>query len=81
MKQKFSIKVDKDNEEEKENDKKEKIMDMIRTQDFIKGFWKENVYTRKIKEKYIKIYDSLKDLDDFKINDETAMTILVILFI
>lgn len=81
MKQKFSIKVDKDDEEEKENDKKEKIMDMIRTQDFIKGFWKENVYTRKIKEKYIKIYDSLKDLDDFKINDETAMTILVILFI
>ena len=81
MKQKFSIKVDKDDEEEKENDKKEKIMDMIRTQDFIKGFWKENVYTRKIKEKYIKIYDSLKDLDDFKINDETAITILVILFI
>ena len=60
---------------------KEDIMNMINTQDFIKGFWEENEYTIIIKEKYIKEYNSLKELKDININNRLIMTILVILFI
>ena len=56
-------------------------MNMINTQDFIKGFWEENEYTIIIKEKYIKEYNSLKELKDININNRLIMTILVILFI
>ena len=54
------------------------IMEMINTQDFIKGFWEENKYTKLIKDKYIDKYNLLKNM---KISDEVAITILVILFI
>ena len=60
---------------------KSDIMKMINTQDFIKGFWEENDYTKIIKEKYITQYNSLKNLKDININDQVAITILVILFI
>ena len=54
------------------------IIEMINTQDFIKGFWEENKYTKLIKDKYIDKYNLLKNM---KFSDEVAITILVILFI
>lgn len=56
-------------------------MKMISTQNFIKGFWEENEYTKIIKEKYIKIYNSLKELTNLNINVSIAISKLVILFI
>ena len=60
---------------------KDSIMKMINTQDFIEGYWEENEYTKKVKEKYKKEYEILKGLTDKNIDDKTAMTILVIYFI
>ena len=62
-------------------DKKENIMKLINTQDFIDGYWEDNEYTKKIKEKYQKEYDLLKGLKTKNINDKVALTILVIYFI
>ena len=62
-------------------DKKENIMKLINTQDFIDGYWEDNEYTKKIKEKYQKEYDLLKGLKTKNINDRIALTILVIYFI
>ena len=62
-------------------DKKENIMKLINTQDFIDGYWEDNEYTKKIKEKYLKEYDLLKGLKTKNINDRIALTILVIYFI
>jgi len=62
-------------------DEKEKVMKMIRTQDFNKGNWNENVETKKIKEKYKIEYDLLKRLNNDKINDNVAITIIIIYFI
>ena len=62
-------------------DKKENIMKLINTQDFIDGYWEDNEYTKKIKEKYQKEYDLLKGLKTKNINDRIALTILVIHFI
>ena len=56
-------------------------MKMIRTQDFNKGNWNENVETKKIKEKYKIEYDLLKRLNNDKINDNVAITIIIIYFI
>ena len=53
-------------------------MEIINTQDFIEGYWEENPKTKYIKEKYINIFQLLKD-KNFK--DNTIITILVILFI
>ena len=54
---------------------------MVNTQDFIKGFWEENEYTKIIEEKYSKEYNSLKELKELNINERTAVSILVVLFI
>ena len=54
---------------------------MVNTQDFIKGFWEENDYTKIIEEKYSKEYKSLKELKDLNINERVAISILVALFI
>ena len=62
-------------------EEKEKVMKILRTQDFNKGNWDENNETKKIKEKYIKEYNLLKGLKDKKINDSIAMTIIIIYFI
>ena len=59
-------------------DDKESIMKMIYTQDFIEGYWEENEYTKIIKEKYHKEYNSLKNK---QFNDKVIITILVILFV
>ena len=57
---------------------KDYVMEIINTQDFIEGYWEENSKTKYIKEKYINIFQLLKD-KNFK--DNTIITILVILFI
>ena len=62
-------------------DKKENIMKLINTQDFIDGYWEENEYTKIIKEKYQKEYNLLKGLKTKNINDKIALTILIIYFI
>ena len=62
-------------------EEKEKVMKIIRTQDFNKGNWNENVETKKIKEKYKSEYDLLKRLNNDKIDDNVAITIIIIYFI
>ena len=83
----INIRDSKNNKKEEEktkevelNDKKD-IMKMIYTQDFIEGFWKENEYTKIIKDKYRKEYDLLKELKNKTINDKIAITILIIYYI
>ena len=73
--------IEKKEEKENDLDNKENLMKMINTQDFIDGFWEENNYTKKIKEKYQKEFDLLKNLENKNINDKIALTILVIYFI
>lgn len=58
-------------------DIKKYIKYIIYTQDFIKGFWCYNDLTKPIKEKYEKIYEILKKVN----NDRICMTILIIYFI
>ena len=56
-------------------------MEIIKTQDFIEGFWEINDKTKIIIEKYKKEYELLKGLKDKNINDKIALTILVIYYI
>ena len=65
----------------KELSDKKDIMKIISTQDFIKGYWEENEYTKIIKEKYNKQYELLKALKDLNINDKAAISVLIVLFI
>ena len=65
---------------EKKNDKrKNDIMNMVNTQDFIEGFWEYNEQTKYVKEKYEKEYDLL--IKNGNINEKIAMTILIIYYI
>ena len=66
---------------EREMEEKSKIMEMIKTQDFINGYWEENKYTKIVKDIYQEEYDLLKGLKDKNIDDKTALTILIIYFI
>ena len=59
----------------KKIEEKEKIMKMIKTQDFIEGFWDINETTKFIIEKYKIEYDKLKIK---YLNDKIIITILVI---
>jgi len=71
----------KEEEKMKERDikrKREETMEIIKTQDFINGFWELNEKTKIVKEKYKKEYDLLKDKN---YNDRVAITILIIYFI
>ena len=63
--------------------KKDDIMKIINSQDFINGFWEINELTEIIKEKYKKDFDLLKGIKNNKImiNDKVAITILIIYFI
>jgi hypothetical protein len=56
-------------------------MKIINTQNFIEGFWSENKQTKIIKEKYQKEYNLIKNLKNEKINDNVAITIIIIYFI
>ena len=62
-------------------DEKEQIMKMIKTQNFVKGYWNENEETKSIKERYKKEYDLLKGLNDKNVSDDVALTIIIIYFI
>ena len=81
---------DLEEEEEKELEEKEKclnlnekedIMKIIKTQNFIKGYWDENNKTKIIKEKYKNEFNLLKGLKNKNINDNVIMTIIMIYFI
>ena len=56
-------------------------MKIINTQNFIEGYWSENKQTKIIKEKYQKEYNLIKNLKNEKINDNVAITIIIIYFI
>ena len=58
---------------------KEDIMKIIRTQDFVNGFWEINECTEVIKEKYKKEYNLL--IGKKNINEKVAITILIIYYI
>ena len=59
-------------------DEKEKIMEIVKTQDFIEGFWDINEKNKFIIEKYKKEYEGLKL--KYK-NEKIIMTILIIYYL
>jgi len=61
--------------------KRDDIMKIINTQDFINGFWEANEYTNIIKEKYKEEYNLLKGIKNKNITDKVAITFLIIYFI
>ena len=63
------------------NEEKEKVMKIIDTQDHVCGNWNENNETKKIKEKYKNEYDLLIGLNNKKITDNVAITIIIIYYI
>ena len=73
--------IKKESEQKFDMNEKESIMKMIGTQNFIEGFWEENEYTKKIKEKYQKEYDLIKGIKNKNMNDIIAITIIIIYFI
>ena len=60
---------------------KEEIMKMVGTQNFVEGFWEENEYTLKIKNKYQKEYEQIKGIKDKNMNDTIVLTIIIIYFL
>ena len=69
-------------QEEKSNgNEKENIMKMVGTQNFVEGYWEENEYTKKIKTKYEKEYEQIKGIKDKNMNENIALTILIIYFL
>ena len=76
---------DKDSEEEEEEKNFEMnsdlyILKMVGTQNKYIGFWEENIYTKKIKEKYQNEYDLITGIKNKNMNDVIALTILVIYY-
>ena len=67
--------------EDSKKDLKDEVMKIINTQNFIEGYWNENKQTKVIKEKYKKEYDLVKNLKIEKINDNVAITVIIIYFI
>ena len=57
------------------------VMKIINTQNFVEGFWDLNEFSEKIKDKYKRQFKLLKELKDKNINDQVAITILIIYFI
>ena len=69
-------------EKEKLNMKeKEKLMEIIRSQNFIEGFWNINNKTEGVKKKYEKEFNLIKQLKEKNMDDIIAMTIIIIYFI
>ena len=69
------------NEEKLDENDKESIMKMVRTQNFVEGFWEENEYTKEIMNKYKKEYEQIKEIKNKNMNDTIALTILIIYFL
>ena len=67
-------------EVKKDLENKEEIMKIINTQNFVGGYWDINDKTIKIKNKYEKEFNLLKQLKGKKIDDTVAMTIIIIYF-
>ena len=65
----------------KQKNEKDKLMEMVNTQDFIDGFWEENEKTQIIKEKYKKEFNLLEKLKNKNIDNKVAMTIIIIYYI
>ena len=63
------------------NTEKDSLMNIINTQNFVEGFWDINDKTKIVKEKYQKEFDLLKGLKDENIDDNVAITILIIYYI
>ena len=57
------------------------IEEIVNEQNFVEGFWEINEITKKIKEKYENEFKLLKGIKDKNINDNIAITILIIYFI
>ena len=64
--------------ERKKLEEKEKLMKIIKTQDYIDGYWDANEMTKFIFEKYKKEYELLKEKN---FDDKVAMTILMIYYL
>ena len=72
------------NEEKKDKiiySDKDEIMEMIRTQNFIEGFWEINDKTKIILDKYEKEFELLMKLENRNIDEKVAITILIIYYI
>ena len=67
--------------EEIDLNKKEDLIKIINTQDFVDGFWDINEKTKIIKEKYEKEFELLNQLKVKKVDDKIIMTVLIIYFI
>ena len=80
---KIEIEEDKKQEVKKdeENGDNIEIKDIINEQNFVEGFWEINSKTEKIKEKYEKEFKLLKEIKNKNLNDNIAITILIIYFI
>ena len=78
MKLKESINLKKSLKNKEVN--KDKVMEIIKTQDFLDGFWDVNNKTESIKKKYKKEFDLLLGLkkQNNKINEKVVMTVLII---
>ena len=70
-----------ENQNNEQKNEKDKIIEMINTQDFIDGFWEENEKTNIIKEKYKKEFNLLENLKNKNIDNKVAMTIIIIYYI
>ena len=68
-------------EEKIDLNEKERIMKMVGTQNFVEGFWEDNEYTKEIKNKYQKEYEQIKGIKNKNMNDNIALTILIIYFL
>ena len=65
----------------KKNSKEINIKEIINEQNFVEGYWKINEITKKIKEKYKNEFKLLKELKGKNINDNIAISILIIYYI
>ena len=77
---KDEIKNEKKDEIKNEN-KQLNIKDLINEQNFVEGYWEINGNSTKVKEKYENEFKLLKEIKDKNINDNIAITILIIYFI
>ena len=79
------MKIEENKKQEEKKDKENgdniEIKQIINEQNFVEGFLEINNKTKKIKEKYEKEFKLLKEIKNKNINDNIAITILIIYFI
>ena len=74
-------KISNNKKNEIKQNKEINIEEIVNEQNFVEGFWEINEITKKIKEKYENEFKLLKGIKDKNINDNIAITILIIYFI